>query len=218
MTNVASPSPQLQQASAQYQARLGQLQQPRGTDPNQQFLIDAVKKRMGTDNTDALIDREQFRIADAAAARQAGLTNESGRMGAGAGGRDANRIQSAASRAQAAAADNIRLGREAQMDALTLGARGIFNDPAQMELAREGNLNQMTLAGLPYANAQANLGLAQQGLGLQQWNAQANYGLGAAGLQQQGNIAAAQIAAQQQAQQQAQQLAYWQMLTRQAGY
>lgn len=225
MTNSATPNPQIQQADADYRARLAQLQQGRGTDPNQQFMVDRFKQQLGADNSQGLIDREQFRIADQAAARKAAMTNQSGRMGAGAGASDFNRIDSAAARAQAASADNINLAQQARTDNLLVAGQQIMNSPANMELAREGNLNQMTLAGLPYAQAQANNTLGQQQLGLAQWNSQANYGLGAASLAQQGNIAASnQAMAQQQAAQQAaqaqqqMQLAYWSQLTRSMGY
>lgn len=229
MVNNATPSPELQRADAQYQERLKQLQQGKGTDPNQQFLIDKFKGQLSADNSQGLIDRESFRIADQAAAMKAGMTNESGRAGSGAGGADSSRIDSRAMRMQAGAANDIGLAQQARTDALVLGGRGLMSDPANMELQREQNLSQFTLNGLPYAESQPRLALAQQGLGLAQWNAQANYGLGAASLAQQGNIAAGnqnlsaaqmqQQAAMQQAQmQQAQQQAYWQMLMRTAGY
>lgn len=225
MTNTATPSPDLTKASAAYDARLAQLQAPRGTDANQQFLIDKFKGQLSADNSQGLIDRESLRIADQAAARKAGMTNESGRMGAGAGGYDSSRIDSAAMRAQAASADNINLAQQARTDNLILAGRGLMNDPANMELAREQGLNAFTLGGLNYGQAQAGNALAQQGLGLAQWQAQANYGLGAAGLQQQGNATAAnlqmqqaQMAQQAQQAQQQMQLGYWQQLMRTAGY
>lgn len=120
-------------------------------DPRQAEVYDLWKKRLSTDVTKRAIDRSNLATMDAAALgaadAKANLSSR-GALGAGAGATFVNRnITQPAIRDAAGKAADISLGREGQLDALTL-------------------------AGGPLASNMASNNLAQRQFGLEQWNAQ----------------------------------------------
>lgn len=168
----AEPSPEMQTASAEWQKRMGSLEGAASTpDPNLQWQIDAYKKRMGEDNTQRATDKATSSIRDAAEgmgmrAEVAGAKTGRG-QGYGAAG-----ISDAAQAAIGKSASDIQLGREQQLDNLLLGGQGTMAAPSNRGIAYQGLQNQ-AYAQNPYAQT-AQLGLQQQGLGLEAYLGQLN--------------------------------------------
>lgn len=111
-------------------------------DPHLSQLWQQYQDRLSSDPTQRAIDRASQSIKAQGQAQQNMADVAGAASGRGPGYRGAD-ISDATTRAQAGAAADISLGREAQ-------------------------LNQMVLGGLPLAMAQPQLALQQQGLGLQQ--------------------------------------------------
>jgi len=112
-------------------------------DPNLQKQIDRLEARLSTDTTGRAIDRAGSAITDAAAGRKSALRTEQARrgtLGTGTGDQQSGQIDAAAARLQAGSAADISLGRESQLDALTLGGQGIMAAPGQLGLARDSQI------------------------------------------------------------------------------
>jgi hypothetical protein len=113
--------------------------------------------------------------------RLAGTAARTGR-GAGFGGEAA---EQAAQRLQARQAADISLGRERDLDQLAIQGAGIRAAPSQFELAQRGLTAGAAGQMAGFAPTGAQLGLQQQGLGLQQWQTAADTAYKQALLQQQ---------------------------------
>lgn len=174
-TNTAQTNPELQSFLNSYKTRLAQVQGAPTADPNLQTQVDRLGQRLSADTTNRAIDRAGSAIKDAAAGRQTALTSSLARRGLSGSGVEASergKIAAQAQRAQAGAAADISLGRERDLDALTLGGQGIMSAPGQYSLAREGQTNNFLLGGLQAAAEPGRQALADRQLGLQQWQAQ----------------------------------------------
>ena len=115
----------------------------KGVDPNLQLQIDRLAGRLSTDTTGRAIDRAGSAISDAAAGAKAGRATELARRGVAGGGvgdQVTGQIDQAAARAKAGSAAGISLGRERDLDALTLAGQGIMAAPGQMDFARQGQI------------------------------------------------------------------------------
>lgn len=216
-TTTAAPAPVLQNTTktdpnlqAQLDAYKKQLAYNQGQqakpDQNLQWQIDQYKSRLSNDPTQAAINQSTEAIQDMSAGADTQADEMAARRGIGGSGLDARShaaISDAAQRQQAKSASDITLGRQAQLDALTLGGQGIMSAQGQYGLAQQGLNNNYVLGGANLAGAQGQLALGQQGLGLQQWQAQNQ----------------AQLQQQQLAQQQyQQQLSAWMAMMNQVGY
>lgn len=149
----------------------------KSTDPNQQFLIDQYKSRLTNDPTQRAVNRVASATRGQAALQQKQANAQAAMQGGNAGAHSAA-IQSQAGRNLSKATADIALGRERDLDAMTLGGLGIMNAPNQSALIKSGNLNQFTLGGaataLNAAQAPSQLALQQGQLGVQQYSAQNN--------------------------------------------
>ena len=214
LTNQSNPDPRLMgvvdstisDINTRKQQLLGQ---ENAVDPNLQFQIDKYKERLGADTTQRAINRvggalrgqtaQAQKQANAQAAFQGGDVNS---QSAALGSASQNRL--------AKASADISLGRERDLDALTLGGQGIMSAPGQMQFAKSNALNSFMLGGantqLNAAQAPSQLALQQGQLGLQQWSAQNN------AQNQNSQLALQQQQMQQQQQQQAMNQ-YMQMLS-----
>src|SRR5947207_5449668 len=87
--------------------------------------------------------RASSSIADAAAGRKAGMATTLAERGVtqGVGDQETGKVDAAAARQQAGAAADISLGRERDLDALTLGGQGIMSAPGSDEFRREQATN-----------------------------------------------------------------------------
>lgn len=169
LTNFAQKDPRIEGTANTLENRYAQLKGQEGQmDP---FLMESVgnlRNRMSADTTQRAIDRASSGASDYAAGlgerarvagAQAGRGGDFGSAGIGA----------AAQRLQAKQAADISLGRERDLDALALGGHNILSAPSGLNLARTGLTNQAAGQMAGFAPTGANLGLAQQGLGLEQW-------------------------------------------------
>lgn len=141
-TTQVQLSPGVGSAIGEASAELARLK-ARPPDPNLQKQIDRLEARMSSDTTGRAIDKAGSAITDAAAARKSAFRTEQARrgtLGTGVGDQGEGQINAAADRLKAGSASDIALGREAQLDALTLGGQGIMAAPGQLDLAREGQV------------------------------------------------------------------------------
>lgn len=129
--------------------------------PNIDWLQDKFKDRFNQDNTKRAIDRSNLGIADSAALMAADQQGGLARRGAtGTGTADTflnKRVFQPAQQQAAKAAADISMGRERDLDQLTLG-------------------------GLPIMRAQDDINLANRGLGIQQLGVQQQGILGQQGI------------------------------------
>ena len=176
LTNTTQVNPDMAGFLDQYKQKLNQNLAGPSTDPNLQTQVDRLGQRLSADTTGHAIDRASGAIRDQASGQQAALRTNLARRGVdgGAGDKLSQNIDARSQRAQAGAASDISLGRERDLDALTLGGQGIMAAPGQFTL----NKNAMDLGqiagGIGAANTPAQLALGQAGQGLQQWQAQQN--------------------------------------------
>lgn len=185
MTNTAAPNPDMQQALADYKARIEQQKAREGqTDPLLQEQVENLRARMSADQTARATDRAGSNIRDFAAGQRSQADSASARMGRPQGFRDAA-IDEAAGRNQARAAADIQLGQMARLDNLTLGGTGIMGAQAQERLAREAGVTGLIGGQMNAAGAGAGLALEQQRLGLQSYSTTANLELERQRMQQQ---------------------------------
>ena len=190
LSNNAVNNPTLQAALEDARRRAAQLAAREGTpDPFQLESINNVRKRLSQDNTEHVVDKAVTGIRASNAGMQTALDQQNARRGLGGGPglaqRGATSLTEAGERNAARAESDIRLGREGQLDALTLGAAGIYNAPSQYNLGQTGLTNQAQGLYQGAAGALAGQNLAQQNYGLNQWQAAQNAGFQAQNLQQQ---------------------------------
>jgi hypothetical protein len=144
-----------------------------GPDPLQQEQVDNLRSRMSSDTTERAIQRAQLATKTQAAGQKRGLQRMLSRNGI-SGGAEAKlgmNIDAAAARTAAGQAADIAQGAETRLDNLTLGGQGIMSAPGQYRLAQQQVANSLLGLGASTAGNIAQQGLAQQGLGLQQWQA-----------------------------------------------
>jgi hypothetical protein len=173
VSNVAQVNPDMAGFLDQYKNKLNSnLAQP-NTDPNLQTQVNRLGQRLSTDTTQHAIDRAQGNIRDQAAGQQAALRTRNARSGVegGAAMQMGQNIDARSQRAQAGAASDISLGRERDLDALTLGGQGIMSAPGQFTQNKNNTDLGQIAGGIGAANTPAQLQLGQQNLGLQQWQA-----------------------------------------------
>lgn len=218
LTNQANPDPRL---NATVDTTIKGLTDRTNTlaanenaqDPNLQLQIDRLAGRLSNDPTQRAINRvgSSLRGQNALALQQA--NKQSAFMGGDAGAHGAA-INSATQNRLAKASADIALGRERDLDQLTLAGQGIMSAPAQMQLAKTGALNNFMLGGagtqLNAAQAPSQLALQQQQLGVQQYAAQNNA--------QNNNAQLALQQQQMQAQQAQQQMQNYMQMLQMTGY
>lgn len=190
LSNNVANNPALSSALEDARRRAAQLAAREGTpDPYQLESINNVRKRLSQDNTEHVVDKAVTGIRASNAGMQTALDQQNARRGLGGGPglaqRGATSLTEAGERNAARAESDIRLGREGQLDALTLGAAGIYNAPSQYNLGQTGLTNQAQGLYQGAAGALAGQNLAQQNYGLNQWQAAQNAGFQAQNLQQQ---------------------------------
>jgi hypothetical protein len=176
-------SSDLDQAASQYQQQMNTLQQRANSqDENLNWQVNQYKSRLGEGPTTRAIERSASAVRD----MMAGQMEDAAHAGA-AGGRGegfgAGGLGESAQRAAAGAAANISLGREGQLDALTIGGQGIMAAPGQ----RQQGYDQMgaNFYGQNPAQAQANYGMGSQRLGLDAYLGQGNLAIQQAANQRQ---------------------------------
>lgn len=173
VTNTAQTNPDMAGFLDQYKNKLNQNLAGPNTDPNLQTQVDRLGQRLSADTTGHAIDRAQGAIRDQAAGQQAALRVRNARAGVegGVAAQLGQNIDARSQRAQAGAASDISLGRERDLDALTLGGQNIMAAPGQFQQNKNAaDLGQIA-GGIGAANTGAQLQLGQQNLGLQQWQA-----------------------------------------------
>ena len=142
LTITAAPSPDMAAATEAWKQRMAESKK-------------ALDARMSSDTTGRAMDRVATQARDLAAGMGAQADIQGAQTGRGPG-YQAGSIGEAAQRYAAKGAADVALGREGQLDTLALGSQNSLN----------------SLYGQnPYAQT-AQLGLAQQGLGLDAWRAQ----------------------------------------------
>jgi len=152
---------------SQQQAQIDKMKAA-GADPNLQAQIDAYKTRLSADTTGRAIDRAGSAISDAAAGAKSARNVELARRGVAGGGvgdQQLGQIDQAAARAKAGSAAGISLGREAQLDALTLAGQGIMSAPGQYGLAQQQQLLGALGQGAGMAGQQENIAQGWAGVG-----------------------------------------------------
>ena len=164
LTITAAPSPDMAAATEAWKKRMAESKA-------------ALDARMSSDTTGRAMDRVATQARDLAAGMGAQADIKGAQTGRGPG-YAAGSIGEAAQRYAAKGGADVALGREGQLDTLALGSQNSLN----------------SLYGQnPYAQT-AQLGLAQQGLGLDAWKAQQDAAL----RQQQLNQQQQQFVQQQQ--------------------
>lgn len=176
-------STDLDQASQQYQQQQALLQQrAQQQDQNLQWQVDQYKSRLGEGPTTRAIERSASAVRDMLAGQMEDAATQGAQQGRGQGF-GASGLGESAQRAQAGAAANIALGREGQLDALTLGGQQIMAAPGQRQLAYD----TLASGNQQYnpAQQQANYGLGSQRLGLDAYMGQGNLAIQQAANQRQ---------------------------------
>ena len=177
-TNRTEADPKMEAAWTRASGRVGTLEAREGReDPYLREHMDRFRGRMSSDTTDRAIGRATGAIRGQAAGARSAQEARNAAMGrtAGYGG---SGIDEAAQRAKARAAADITMGRERDLDALTMAGTGLFALPGQRTLQQEGLTNQ-AIAGMTGAAGQSgSLDLSRLGLGLQQQIAEDQSGLG----------------------------------------
>jgi hypothetical protein len=176
-TNTAQVNPDMQGFLEQYKNKLNTTLMRPNTDPNLQTQVDRLGQRLSSDTTQHAIQRASGAIRDQASGQQAALKTQMARRGisgSGVGDQLAGNIDARSQRAQAGAASDISLGRERDLDALTLGGQGIMAAPGQYSMNRDNQDLSGIAGGVSAANPAAQLQHQQQQLGLQTWQAGQN--------------------------------------------
>lgn len=177
IANTAQANPDMQGFLGQYKNKLNTMLTRPNTDPNLQTQVDRLGRRMSSDTTQHAIQRAGGAIRDQGSAQQAALKTNLARRGiggSGVGDQLSQNIDARTQRAQAGSASDISLGRERDLDALTLGGQGIMAAPGQYSMGRDNQDIGAIAGGVSAANPGAQLQLGQQQLGLQQWQAGQN--------------------------------------------
>jgi len=181
LVNTAPMNPDLQELANDYKSRLAQSRggenaaDPRLTDQYNQY-----QSRLNSDTTHRAIGRATLANADMAAGQKQAYAEAAaakGISGTGAGADVSGRIDEAARRRSAGAAADISLGREGQLDALTLGGLGIAGAQSQLNLARAGQTNALYGNAVGVVGAPAQQNLAERSFNLQQYQTQAQIDL-----------------------------------------
>lgn len=176
LTNTAQANPDVQSFLDQYRKRLEQQSGREATpDPNLQTQVDRLGQRLSTNTTQRAIDVANSDVKARTGAANEALTTDLARrgvLGTGAEAQLRQRITEAGQRESARNAANISLGRERDLDALTLGGQGIMAAPGQYQLQREGMTNATLGAGADLARTGAQLAQGDRSLALNQWQTQ----------------------------------------------
>jgi hypothetical protein len=160
----------------------GPISNTSAPDPNAQWLVDELKKRMtGQGSTQQAMDIAGSQIRDIGVGTSKGITEDMARRGISGSGVEANlqgRLAQDLQREQAGSATNIALDRQRQIDALALGSGGIFSAPGQLQqgsqsLALQQYLGSGDLALRKYLG-EGNLDVARQGQNFSQQQALLN--------------------------------------------
>lgn len=186
LQNYAQKDPRIEGTADALTKRRKALEAQEGQlDPFQMESIQNLRARMSADPTQRAIDRASSGAADWAAGMKERGAAAGARMGRG-GGFATTGIEGAAQRLQAKQAADIALGRERDLDALTIQGNQILQAPSQYGLARQGLTQGAYGQEAGFAPTGANLGLAQQRLGLDQYLGAGELDYKQALLQQQG--------------------------------
>ena len=172
---TAERSPDIDNMIAAWDQRMAELRQKQASvDENLQFQIEQYKSRLGEGPTTRAIERSASAIRDQLAGQTAQAEQAAAQAGRGQGFGQSGLAESA-QRAQAGAAAGIALGRERDLDQLTIAGQNIMQAPGQREMGYNQLLNQQ------YAQAphflQAQQGLGEKQLGLQAYLGQGDLGL-----------------------------------------
>jgi hypothetical protein len=203
LTNTAEMNPEMREwlakTAAAHTAAAGAAGQ---ADPLLAEQVGNLRSRMGADTTARATAKAEARIRAQAAGQKKALASRLGRIDAPASSiaKLQGGIDEAARRSAAGATADIQLGRERDLDNLTLGGQGIMSAPAQYALQKQSIANGLLGMGVGAAGNAAQLGLQQQGLGLNMWEAANN-----------ANFARERLAADQRAQQEGQLMAMLRM-------
>lgn len=167
-TNRTAPDPKMESAWNRTAGRADTLQAREGRrDPYLEEHMARYRQRVSSDPTDRAIGRATGAIRSSAAGlteAQKARNAATGRT-AGYGGAD---IADAAQAATARAAADISMGRERDLDALTVAGTNLFALPGQRELQQEALTNQAIGAMTSAAGQSGQLDLSRLGLNLQQ--------------------------------------------------
>lgn len=175
--NNAQKDPQIQKMQGNLNNRYDELNAKEGQmDPFLQESINNLRGRQSADTTQRAIDRANSGAADQAAGAMSQLGSAAARSGRGEG-YGGNAVQGASQRLASRQAADISLGREKDLDALTIAGHNILKSPSDLATTQSGQANNFLLGASGQANMAGNLALGQQGLGLEQWKAgtDANY-------------------------------------------
>jgi hypothetical protein len=135
--------------------------------------IDRYRSRFDKDTTARAIDRSNLGIADSAALMASDAKANMARrgvLGSGTGAAFLNKnVFAPAQRQAAGAAADISLGRERDLDALTLGGTGLMTAPSSIALADRDLALRQWMAQNEDERARAALAQAGQNQQLAQW-------------------------------------------------
>lgn len=183
LTLRAEKSPDLERSTNVFEDQMKKLQdQSQKVDQNLQFQVDQYKSRLGEGPTTRAIERSASAIRDQMAGMQADAEQAGAATGRGKGFQ-AGAIGEAGQRALAGSSADIALGRERDLDALTLGGQGIMAAPGQRQQAYD-QMSSNFYSQNPY-NQAAQYGLGEKQLGLQAYGQQGDLAIRQAALQQQ---------------------------------
>jgi hypothetical protein len=177
LVNNAAADPNLSQFQTDIRNRIATStgRETQG-DPLLQEQVGNLRNRMSADPRQRAQDFAAQDIGARQRAGQAGLSEDMARRGiagdSGAAMELRSKINETAMKESARSAAGIALGRERDLDALTLGGQGIMSAPGQYGLQREGMTNQLMGLQGDAARSLANQGVSDRSLGLQQWIAQ----------------------------------------------
>lgn len=187
LPNFAQTNPQMDQAWNDYQKRKGEVDSlAKGSDPLLQEQVENLRKRLGSDNTQAMKDRSATDIAAVTAGLKARQKAAGGGKSSVLGTRDAGALDEASGRQTLRAMQDVDFNDQARKDNLVLGGQGIMGAQGNRELNLANMANQFNLAGMGLANTPAQLALDQQRLGLQQFGQQSDNAFRQADLAQRG--------------------------------
>jgi len=181
LVNTAPKDPGLVELGEDYKKRLKQAQGGESAeDPRLTQQYNQYQSRLSSDTTNRAIGRATLANADIAAGQKANYAEQASARGlsdTGAASDVADRANEAARRRSAGAAADISLGREGQLDALTLGGLGIAGAQSNLNLARSGQTNALYGGGASAIGAAGQQNLAERGFNLQQYKTQADIDL-----------------------------------------
>jgi hypothetical protein len=148
--------------------------------------VENLRKRLGSDNTQAQKDRAATDIAAVTAGLKARQKAAGGGKSSVLGTRDAGALDEASGRQTLRAMQDVDFNDQARKDNLVLGGQGIMGAQGNRELSLANMANNFNLAGMGLANTPAQLALDQQRLGLQQFGMQSDNAFRQADLAQRG--------------------------------